>query len=145
MEVKSLKYIEGILRFTGMWDLPIILETTMEEGDVDIAPILFGFFDRNNGKPAKVISETDRFAIKLTKRSHLNINYTCERDNGKLVRFGIMLVMPKDSDERDVDLKEGQSRSTMSNTALSIENTLTSLAGRHVVPRPVRLCRIFTK
>ena len=117
MKIKTTKFIEGTLRFVGMWDNPIILET--EEGDVDIAPIIYKFFEKNNRKPARDINTRNYFSVKLMENVGYVIDYIRELKDGKLDQFVFLLKKPFGFG--------------MTNIQLYLESVLTSLSGRHTV------------
>lgn len=137
MKTKTIKFLCGTVRFLGMWDQPIVLET--EDGDVDITDLLYGFIEQNNGKPAKVCDSRDSFVLKIMDSDHV-LNMVREFDGGKLNRFGITIENAPDDyvqDENGPKLLDpifiGGSRSDWSNTELQLERLFTSLSGRNAI------------
>jgi len=124
MKKKTLNVLEGTLSFIGFWDQPIMLDTECDGPHnsgrrVDIAPIIYDFFEKNNGKSAVAVVGREIFSIKIMDSDRI-IQYTREYNGNKLERFGIALAMPEPG-------------FGWTNTRYEIESRLTELTGRKIV------------
>lgn len=137
MKEKTIKFLKGTVRFVGMWDQPIIMET--DEGDVDITDLLYNFMEKNNGKPAKVVAGRDSFSLKIMDSDHV-LNMVREFKGDRLECFSISVenapvnYVGDDNGPKLLDpIYIGGSRSSWSNTLLQLEYLFTSLIGRNAI------------
>lgn len=109
MKEKTIKYLDGKVKFISMWD-PIYFGTS------DITEEFFGFLEKAKGKPVNVEYERNRISIKIMESDRF-LEFV-RTTNGKGETESLSIA---------TQVKDGIG---WTNTALQFEYTFTSLIGR---------------